>query len=120
MNRRWPVKILNAFSLKMLPLSRASEVTVEPITESQAISLVHTETMHGDTLESAVGHADTAKILSGIFGRDVACRRVDVRLADGETALVAQYDGPRLPEGATALPEGATFQFILVVVRPRH
>jgi hypothetical protein len=41
---------------------------------------------------------------------------VSVALASGDEAVVAQYVGPRLPEGATALPEGANFSWFLVRV----
>jgi hypothetical protein len=35
----------------------------------------------------------------------------------GEGVLVAQYRGPRLPEGATELPEGATIEWYVVYHR---
>jgi hypothetical protein len=34
--------------------------------------------------------------------------------------LVAQYTGPRLPEGATTLPPGAKIRFILVLIETNH
>lgn len=63
---------------------------------------------------SAVGHADTANLLSGLLGREVAVNRVSLTLDASDTAIVAQYQGQRLPEGATALPEGASFRFLRV------
>ena len=66
------------------------------------------------SLESAIGHADTARILSGILGVDISTNRISVTLNVGDTAIVAQYIGPRLPEGATQLPEGAMIKFYLV------
>lgn len=32
------------------------------------------------------------------------------------SAIVGQYDGPRLPEGAIALPEGASIRWVFVYV----
>lgn len=65
-------------------------------------------------LESAIGHADTARIVSGMLGVELPANRQSVKLARGEKMIVAQYTGPRLPEGATALPAGAEIEFVLV------
>lgn len=66
---------------------------------------------------SAIGHTDTARVLSGILGREVPVNRTNVELGFRDEVYVAQYIGPRLPEGATQLPEGAEFQFFVVDVR---
>jgi hypothetical protein len=65
-------------------------------------------------LESMIGHIDTAKIISGMLGVELPMNRKNVKLAQGEKMIVAQYSGPRLPEGATTLPEGAKIEFVLV------
>ena len=49
-----------------------------------------------------------------VLGLPVACNRANVTFAPGDVMLVAQYSGPRLPEGATALPAGARIEFWLV------
>ena len=80
----------------------------------------------------AVGHANTAAVIDAMLGLHFTPLRDDgwlqsspegvyttaayisptyrtsVTLAAGDVAYVAQFIGPRLPEGATALPEGAT------------
>lgn len=61
-------------------------------------------------LESAVGHADTAKVLG------VPMNRINVQLAKGEVAYVAQLQGGRLPEAVTTLPEGFYFKYLKVEV----
>jgi hypothetical protein len=68
-------------------------------------------------VDSAVGHADTAAVFSSLLGVPVPMERRTVTLQPGETALVGQYSGPRLPEGATTLPEEATITWLLVTVR---
>ena len=68
------------------------------------------------SLESVIGHADTAKIVSNILGIDLPVNRTNVKLVRREKMIVAQYSGPRLPEGATVLPDGAKIEFILVEV----
>lgn len=67
---------------------------------------------------SAVGHADTAALFSALLGREITVNRVSVKLPGGPDsgvfALIGQLQGPRLPEGATTLPEGATIAWWLV------
>lgn len=71
---------------------------------------------------SAVGHADTARMFSNLLGREVQVNRMSVKLIgspDGDaehaqTALIGQYTGPRLPEGATTLPEGAEITWWII------
>ena len=62
-------------------------------------------------LTSAIGHQDTAAVLS------VECNRIAVRLKKGDTAFVAQLMGGRLPEGTTTLPKGFKFKYIKVEVK---
>ena len=59
-----------------------------------------------DTLVSAIGHQDTANVLG------VQMNRVNVSLASGDVAYVAQLVGGRLPEGSTTLPDGFMFKFV--------
>ena len=100
--------ILNAFSLNMIVGN--ADVVVREITQAAAASLAATCT-------SAVGHADTAAVFSAVLGVEIPCNRATVALKDGDVALVGQYSGPRLAEGATSLPEGATIKWLVVGVR---
>ena len=100
--------ILNAFSLNMIVGN--ADIVVREITKDVAASLAANCT-------SAVGHADTAAVFSHVLGVEIPCNRVTVALKDGDVALVGQYSGPRLPEGATALPEGATIKWLVVAVK---
>lgn len=100
------VPLLNAFSLNMFNPSSCF-----PIFREVSIDYVK-----NTSLESAIGHADTANVLSNILERNIPVNRSTVSLAEGDSAIVAQYIGPRLPEGATQLPEGATIKFFLVEV----
>ena len=99
--------ILNAFSLNMIVGD--ANIVVREVSRAMAASLAS-----GCT--SAVGHADTAAVFSSVLGVDVPCNRATVALEDGDVALVGQYSGPRLPEGATTLLEGATIKWMVVVV----
>lgn len=102
--------ICNAFSLSMLPSPEHRWiVAVIPVKNPREI-------VRGKKVESFVGHADTARLFSQILGVPVECRRESLRLEDGRGVLVGQYVGPRLPEGATELPEGARIDWFFVRV----
>jgi hypothetical protein len=60
---------------------------------------------------SGIGHADTANVVSSILGIEVQVNRINITLEPTDELIVAQYIGPRLPEGATELPEGSTIKF---------
>lgn len=65
---------------------------------------------------SVVGHAPTAAVFSEQLGMPVSVNRATVALKQGDTVVVGQYTGPRLEEGATTLPAGATIKWLLVKV----
>ena len=100
--------ILNAFSLNMIVGD--ADIAVREISQAVAASLA-------DACTSAVGHADTAAVFSSVLGVEIPCNRATVALKEGDVALVGQYSGPRLPEGATTLPEGATIKWMVVAVK---
>jgi len=101
--------LVNAFSLNMLP-SFEGEVVIK----IKKLTLEEARTLLAGGFTSAVGHEDTARLLTGLLGVEVPFNRTGVLLTGDDEALVAQYRGPRLPEGATELPEGAAFEFFLV------
>lgn len=89
--------LLNAFSIQMIQDFPVS-VSFEEVKELP------------EGLVSAVGHADTARVLG------VPMNRISVTLHSGDIAYVAQIVGGRLPEGCTTLPEGVVFKFLKVTV----
>lgn len=98
----------NAFSMNM--------VSVEDFTLIRARKVSPTDVPQNAI--SAIGHADTARIVSGILGYEVPANRMNVSLEKDDVLFVAQYKGPRLPEGATQLPEGATLEFLEITFQP--
>ena len=99
--------LLNAFSLSMLTLPASAQFT--EVSAAEAAEMAR-------SLTSAVGHADTAGLFATLLGQDVPVNRVSVSLHPGQVALVGQYIGPRLQEGATTLPEGARVAWVKVEV----
>lgn len=63
---------------------------------------------------SAIGHPDTAAVVSDLLGRKIDPNRVNVSLTKADTLFVFQLLGGRLPEGATKLPENFTFKLLKV------
>jgi hypothetical protein len=109
------MKVLNAFSVSMVSSSTEEEtsVTFRRVAPEHAAQCAR-EAVHCGWLESCVGHSDTALLFSGVLGVKIEARRAWIALQPGEMALLGQYTGPRLPEGATALPPGATIEWFLV------
>ena len=95
----------NAFSLQMIltPVT----VSIRDLTQAEFALVI-------PQCESVVGHPTTAALLSNIFGEEIKVNRISVQLDPGDTLYVAQYSGPRLEEGATSLPEGASFRWMVV------
>ncbi len=91
----------------MIDTSKLSLVRVKPIKKEAIPKYVY----------SCIGHQDTAVVVSGLLGFEVACNRVNLKLDEGDTLYVAQYKGPRLPEGATELPAGTQIDFLEVTVK---
>jgi hypothetical protein len=96
------VYLCNAFSLNMLINPKDVSVQIKEVSSSEV-----SDALTNGKLTSAVGHADTARVFSSILGADVQANRCNVELNHSDECYVGQYIGPRLPEGATQLPEGA-------------
>jgi hypothetical protein len=93
----------NAFSLNMIPRTLLQAVRFQPVGDPDTWPDLWVLGAH-----SIVGHADTARLLG------VECNRQSVLLRPPDELLVAQYIGPRLPEGSTELPEGARIEWVRV------
>lgn len=96
--------LANAFSLNMVRRSNLAAVRLRPSLAAEWSAY------KAKGAVSIVGHADTAALLG------VTCNRQSVTLQPGDVLIVAQYVGPRLPEGTTTLPEGARFDFVRVTL----
>ena len=101
--------LTNAFSLNMISndgVADIRQISVDIVQDYLCFPFVN-----------AIGHADTDVVVRKvIFGDDSGTpgQRMNVSLVNGDMCIVAQYCGPRLPEGATSLPDGATIKFYKV------
>jgi len=104
--------LVNAFSLNMITHARTNaELGWCRISKDYAAMLAK------DAVP-AIGHADTAAVVGAELGLPASpFARITVVLESGDECLVAQYQGPRLSEGATALPDGATIDYHRVELR---
>jgi hypothetical protein len=96
--------LVNAFSIQML--KKGGLVRFEEIDATEVPADV----------VSAVGHADTADVLSNMLGFEVPMNRMNISLDEDTEIYVAQLIGGRLPEGSTTLPEGFAFKFYRVTM----
>jgi hypothetical protein len=102
--------VVNAVSLNMIPPSfRDGGIIFRRLSVDEARRLVR----EAAQVVSAIGHADTARVVGRELGIELSADRRNVQLGD-ELTLVAQYVGPRLPEGATELPQGARIEYFVV------
>lgn len=108
------VILANAFSVQMLNLSDLIWET--PVTFT-LLSLDDAKEILSNGFTSAIGHVDTAQVVSGLLGMDVPANRISISLESGkDTLIIAQIMGGRLPEGATTIPDGMRIDFIKVEV----
>lgn len=94
----------NSFSINMLDADPYSIVQVKKIEREDV----------PHDCKSIIGHPATANLLTKLMGYDIPVNRESVALKKGDELYVAQYSGPRLPEGATELPKGAQILFFRV------
>jgi len=93
------IYVSNAFSLNMIEYNL--DMKVWHLSERPSDKVLA-------SAKSVVGHQQIADIIGVPFNRET------VELKGGDLLLVAQYKGPRLPEGATELPEGAAIKWVAV------
>lgn len=70
----------------------------EPLTLDEARILIKEFVESGKTIESAIGHAATAEIMSELLGVSVETNRREIRQNKGEAVLVFRLEG-RIGEG---------------------
>lgn len=107
--------LLNAFSLNMVS-SPSGIIEYEEIDSNEASDM-----LSQCAVVNAIGHAETDSVVRNEL-HAAGCatlqtgERMTVTLKPGCRAIVAQYIGQRLAEGATTLPEGAKIKFFWVKV----
>jgi hypothetical protein len=103
------IPLCSAFSLNMVD---------HPTTLStRVLSAEDVSAMLANGYRNAVGHASTGAVFASVLGMELSvAERLTLFLNRGESCIIGQYRGPRLTEGATVLPDGATIQWLLLWV----
>lgn len=99
--------LLSSFSVNLLAHFPAY-VQFDPLTVEEARAVL------SEGFESVVGHADTAALFTTLLGVEVPVCRATVSLPPGVWAVLGQYRGPRLQEGCSRLPGGASIAWFRV------
>jgi hypothetical protein len=120
--------LCNSFSINMLNTALIEEVggktiTFRPITPLKAAELVQNG-LKSESFKNAVGHSTSDGLIRGqleevlpkIEGMIPKGKRETVKLSGGELVIVGQYIGPRLNEGAIALPENSQIKYWLIIL----
>ena len=107
------LKLANAFSLNMLNTEITTHIlATKRITKEEARKLLQ------DGFENYIGHKDIANVVSNELGINVEMseKRPNLMFQLEDLVVVAQYIGPRLPEGATELPANARIDYFTVQI----
>lgn len=105
------MKLFNAFSLNMVDESVYADNAVDI-----SVTTTSTEFVAAYFTESYVEHQSTADVFASQLGKEVKLNRATVSFKESEMFFVGQYIGPRLPEGATVLPDGAKINWLQVYI----
>ena len=103
----------NAFSLNMVDVEGSCSWRRSSLHELEYFVQLH-------DVRNCIGHAVT----DAIFRREAHMQgtwidkgeRASVQLSKDDLLFVVQYKGPRLEEGTTKLPEGASLEYLVLAV----
>ncbi len=109
--------VANAFSLSMLDRHDQQymvENTRIPFPCNNPLNYLKNCKENNIEIVSCIGHENTAQLFSNILGMQLSANRIDIKLEKDIILLVGQYQGPRLEEGVTTLPENAKIDWWLI------
>lgn len=101
--------LLGGFSTNMLDMP--TTVSFELITQETTKEL-----LCEDDFESAIAYYPFACVLSELLHMDIPCDRWEVKLQEGDCAIIAQYNGPKITGTTRELPARGNVQWTLVEV----
>jgi hypothetical protein len=106
------IYVVNAFSLQMLDGDCTAEISERTPVEVE----LHLDA-NRQYVVSAIGHADTAYLVSQLINQNLKTDRININLTPADELIVAQVIGGRLPEGCTTLPEGIKIKFYSIRIK---
>ncbi len=93
-----------------IAIRRLTEGEVRPFLDAQ-VDCYHRRVV------PAVGNKALCPLIEKILGRPDLHSSTQIMLEEGDKCLVAHYDGPKIPEGATEVPEGGKITWMLYTIR---
>lgn len=108
------IPVINAFSINMCPSD--GSVSWKKIPKEILKDMLEDGHSLCPYIKSYLGHADIASIVSADLEFHLDVNRESLQLINGQRAILAQYRGPRLPEGTTTLPDGSTIEYYWLTV----
>lgn len=114
--------LTNAFSINMLRIDRITNVQFAPVDPQELSEMLHSYGISNDGSSgyfiNALGHADIAMLVGNqLLGYSLPANRINVQVfGPDEYIYIAQYHGPRLPEGTMVLPVDAEIKYYSVVL----
>jgi len=106
------IYLANALSLNMFNhLTKPFKLNIKPMSQTETSNI-----LKSTKFTSAIGHADMANVLTNLLGVSIEPNRITLNINSGDTLIVAQYIGPRLPEGTTELPANAEIKFYYITI----
>lgn len=107
------ITLCNAFSLNMLDCDFC-DINIQKVSVDYVNNFINF--IKNDYVQNAIGHKETDVLVRNMLNNEniPVGERMNVTLEELNYLVVAQYKGPRLPEGATQLPEGARIEFFVI------
>ena len=106
--------ISNAFSMNMIATEESEfDLLVETIDKHDMTSFL---TDFLETASFCIGNQATCDLFQVVTGFECVANRSDIQLNIGDSILVFQYNGPRLEQGLTKIPEGGKIRMYLVTM----
>lgn len=102
MAQKWIVNSFTPAMLAVIPSGRGANVRFTSLSDDEARDLVINEFSR---FRSAIGHAATADVISAKLGEKCIVNRETLKLFPDDEVLIAQLQGPRLPEGKVLTAE---------------
>jgi hypothetical protein len=109
--------ISNAFSMNMIATEESEfDLLVETIDRHCTTSFFSFLKDFLETASFCIGNQATCDLFQVVTGVECVANRSDIQLNIGDSILVFQYNGPRLEQGLTEIPEGGKVRMYLVTM----
>lgn len=106
--------VSNAFSFNMVEeavISEGFDMLVDQVDVSAVSKVI------GNDAKFSMSARATETLFQSLTGVAVTVPRNPIKLTYDDSLLVMQYNGPRIPDGCTAIPVGGSIKFLMVTIK---